>query len=116
MTRKTTTTTTTTKGRRVTEDEREWETCVEEDCDNRVARFVRGDFYCRKHAESTTTPGDVGMIKMHRAYVRDAVAERKRLLGNPKLWTSTTGKALEKMVRQIEESRRELKRLTGSRS
>ena len=37
------------KGRRVTADEREWETCVEIDCDNLVARFVRGDFYCRKH-------------------------------------------------------------------
>ena len=38
-----------TKGRAVTADERDWETCVEPDCGNRVVRFVRGDFYCRKH-------------------------------------------------------------------
>ncbi len=50
-------TTTTTTGRRVTSDERDWETCVEPDCDNRVARFVLGDFYCRKHAPTST--GDV---------------------------------------------------------
>lgn len=37
------------RGRRVTADEREWERCVE-DCDNRVARFERGDFYCKRHA------------------------------------------------------------------
>lgn len=56
-------TTTTTTGRRVTSDERDWETCVEPDCDNRVARFVLGDFYCRRHAptSTTTTPADEGI-------------------------------------------------------
>lgn len=36
--------------RRVTADERDWETCVEPDCGNRVARFAMGDFYCQPHA------------------------------------------------------------------
>ena len=39
-----------TNNRRVTADERDWESCVEPNCDNRVTRFLRGDFYCRKHA------------------------------------------------------------------
>lgn len=48
-----------TNGRRATQSEREWETCVADckppphyPCDNRVARFERGDFYCQKHAPS----------------------------------------------------------------
>ena len=35
--------------RSATKDEREWEECIEDVCDNKVAAFARGDFYCAKH-------------------------------------------------------------------
>ncbi len=54
------TTITKTEGRTVTADERDWESCVEPNCHNRVARFVRGDFYCRKHAVALALFVDLG--------------------------------------------------------
>lgn len=74
-------------GRRVTEDERDWETCVEPDCDNRVARFVAGDFYCRKHTPTAFdqfTDEDFEMIE-------DAEPETKTIKVECALCRATIG-------------------------
>ena len=65
-------------GRRVTADERDWETCCElddrhmgGDCGNRPERFFLGDFYCKKHAPAKAAIRPAKLPPMSSAMLAD---------------------------------------------